>query len=323
MACYHPPTVWRSLHVNKSGKRSLVWDKSKPHLPGSEQKIKCQQCIGCRLDKSRMWAVRCMHESSYYDHNCFVTLTYRDEDLPPYGTLVKKHVSDFVKRLKTNVRNLYRIQDITAEQASDMAKAIRVYYCGEYGSKLGRPHYHIIIFGFDFFDKLFLRNHNGYPIYTSALLERTWKFGYSVVQNFDFEVAAYVARYIVDKVNGYMADEHYRVVDVETGELIQLQPEFNDMSRRPGIGRRWIDEHMKETYRDDFIVIKGVKMPVPKYYDRVYEIVDPLALESVKKQRVKAAKKHASNNTDDRLIVRETVKKSELKSILSRLSKFS
>ena len=37
--------------------------------------------VGCRLERSRQWAVRCMHEASLYDFNSFVTLTYNDENL--------------------------------------------------------------------------------------------------------------------------------------------------------------------------------------------------------------------------------------------------
>ncbi|WP_445236462.1 rolling circle replication-associated protein [Escherichia sp. E4385] len=70
--------------------------------------------------------------------------------------------------------------------------------CGEYGSKLERPHYHAIIFGYDFPDKT-LHKAGRFNLYRSSLLERCWTFGWSVVAAFSFESAAYVARYCVKK----------------------------------------------------------------------------------------------------------------------------
>jgi hypothetical protein len=98
--------------------------------------LPCGQCIGCRLAHSRDWATRCVHEAHMHDHNCFITLTYSPENLPEGGTLVRKHFTDFMKRL----RKALAVDDIS----------IRFFGCGEYGSKLERPHYHAIIFGYDF-----------------------------------------------------------------------------------------------------------------------------------------------------------------------------
>ena len=53
--------------------------------------LPCGQCIGCRLEYSRQWAIRCMHEASMYDDNCFITLTYDNDHLPSDGSLHKSH----------------------------------------------------------------------------------------------------------------------------------------------------------------------------------------------------------------------------------------
>ena len=52
--------------------------------------VKCGQCIGCRLERSRQWATRCMHEASLHDCNSFVTLTY-DEAHAPVDHTLQKH----------------------------------------------------------------------------------------------------------------------------------------------------------------------------------------------------------------------------------------
>jgi len=83
--CYHPLTGYWSKSVNASGKRSVVFNPKEGYVD-REVVVPCGQCIGCRLERSRQWAVRCVHESSLYDRNCFITLTYSDEYLPRDGS---------------------------------------------------------------------------------------------------------------------------------------------------------------------------------------------------------------------------------------------
>ena len=82
MACYHPITAYRSKAGRdpKTGKWPVVFNISQGYadMPIT---LPCQQCIGCRLERSRQWAIRCMHEASLYDKNCFLTLTYSDDYL--------------------------------------------------------------------------------------------------------------------------------------------------------------------------------------------------------------------------------------------------
>lgn len=125
--------------------------------------LPCGQCIGCRLAHSRDWATRCVHEAHMHDHNCFITLTYSPENLPEGGTLVRKHFTDFMKRL----RKALSVDDIS----------IRFFGCGEYGSKLERPHYHAIIFGYDFPDKT-LHKAGRFNLFRSSLLERCWTLAF-------------------------------------------------------------------------------------------------------------------------------------------------
>ena len=82
MPCYHPLKGYRSKFVNPdTGKRSVVFNPREGFydLP---QQVPCGQCIGCRLEYSRQWAMRCAHEASLYEDNCFITLTYNPDNLP-------------------------------------------------------------------------------------------------------------------------------------------------------------------------------------------------------------------------------------------------
>jgi hypothetical protein len=93
----------------------------------------------------------------------------------------------------------------------------RYYYCGEYGDKLGRPHYHLLIFGHEFEDQeLFKTNHGNDKLYTSPSLDKLWGKGYAVIGELTFQSAAYVARYIMKKITGSIAKQHYERIDEST-----------------------------------------------------------------------------------------------------------
>lgn len=217
--------------------------------------VPCGQCIGCRVERSRQWAVRLVHEGQTHQDNCFITLTYDDEHLPAGGTLVKKHFQDFLKRLRRRL---------------DPVK-IRFYHCGEYGEQLGRPHYHAILFGWDFPDKREIpgTRAKGNPEYTSALLADRWPYGNHSIGSLTFKSAQYVAKYCLKKINGDRAAEHYRRVDPDSGEIFDVEPEYATMSLKPGIGHTWLRHYVQETIHFDEVVCNGRSMKPPRYYDKL------------------------------------------------------
>ena len=121
MACYTPLKGYRSTELTKNGKRKIVFNRNHgfADLPVT---VPCGQCIGCRLERSRQWAIRCTHEASLWEKNCFITLTYNDENLPKDGSLDVTHFQKFMKRLRKK-----------------HGAGIRFYHCGEYGDKFGFP----------------------------------------------------------------------------------------------------------------------------------------------------------------------------------------
>ncbi len=280
MACFKPLSGWRAR-----GSGPVLFNKP-VDIWCTDIQVPCGQCIGCRLERSRQWASRCMHEASLHDDNCFITLTYDEDHLPHGGSLVKSDFQKFLKRFRKKCGPL------------------RFFHCGEYGSQLSRPHYHACIFGFDFPDKVLFKRQESGDIYTSHLLDSLWSFGFATVGALTFESAAYVARYVLKKVTGDDADSHYlRVSDF--GEAFQVEPEYVTMSRRPGIGRGWFERWSNEVYPSDEIVVRGHLSKPPRYYDDLQAIAEPCVFDVVKQRRVLAARERAFDNTPERLRVKE------------------
>lgn len=295
------------MHTNeKTGKRPLVF-KETEGAPLSRLDIPCGQCIGCRLERSRQWAIRCVHEASLHDDNAFITLTYNNENLPDNGGLVKKDFQTFMKRLRKSLSPI----------------KIKFFMCGEYGQDdnqptgLGRPHFHACIFGYSFPDRQLYAVRDEVRLYVSEELQRCWKKGFSTVGDVTFESAAYVARYVMKKITGDDAEDHYRKID-KSGSLSKVIPEYVTMSRGGregrGIAYDWWSEFKKDTEKD-FITVRGVKMKPPKYYDNLFSAEAEEVFEKIKKARIIRANMHKEDQTWDRLRVREQVKKNRIKSL--------
>ncbi|MNJ30706.1 hypothetical protein D3C77_253140 [compost metagenome] len=305
MACYHPITAWKSKHVNASGKRSLVFD-SALGIPFSKLQIPCGHCIGCRIDRSAMWATRMVHEQKYSPCSCFLTCTYSNEFLPEHGQLVPKHIKAFVKALNDKFGPELRAQ---------FGRGVRYVLCGEYGDELGRPHYHIALYGVDFSGdrKYYKKSGSGDDLFMSETATRLWGRGDVYIGSLTPQSAGYIARYVMKKVNGDRAVERYSRVDPVTGEWYMLTPEFIRMSNRPGIGRDFFDDPANgNMYERGGFPLRNKHgavrmMSIPKYYDMCLERVDPEKLARVKSKRVAQAKKRKADCTPERLAVREEV----------------
>lgn len=303
MPCYYPLRGFRQLFPNANGKFPLTGLKARSTQgvapPGTlAVDVSCGRCIGCRLEYSRKWAIRCMHEASLHADNCMITLTYDDFFLPEFGSLDKSVFPLFMKRLRKFTNG-----------------GVRVYYCGEYGDIGRRPHYHALLFGYDFPDKVLWKESGDIRTYTSDILHSLWPFGFSTVGSVTFDSAAYVARYVVKKVTGDMAKEHYTRLVPETGELVEIQPEFVGMSRRPGIGREWFIRFSSDVYPDDFVVSRGHKVKPPRYYDSMFELLDPVTMEALRLSRIEKGYEARDNSTLDRLKVREVVARAKLSNL--------
>lgn len=280
MACYRPLQAYRT----SSG--DLTFDARKGD---TDLKLPCGVCIGCRVARARSWSLRCVHESQCHERNSFVTLTYAEDRLPPGGSLRYRDFQLFMKRLRRQSR-----------------VPIRYFVCGEYGEKLSRPHYHACLFGYDFPDKRPVTYLGKPGAYRSDLLERLWTHGHTHLGTLNSRSAAYAARYVLKKVCGQRAADHYVSVDSD-GVVHKLVPEFARMSLRPGVGAIWFDRYGGSDLRHDYAVSEGKTFSVPKYYDRLLERIDPSELARRKEERELRAIPFASEGSPERLGVREAV----------------
>lgn len=296
MVCYKPIKGYYTKERTKTGKYAFTTNMALAQVD-RKLDIPCGQCLGCRLDRAKMWAVRCVHEASLHKQNCFITLTFNEKFYQP--SLDKRTFQLFLKRLR---------------RAHPHIK-IRFFHCAEYGEELSRPHHHAILFGFDFDDKELFDIRDGVKLYRSKTLESLWtdpttkeSYGFSTVGHVTYESASYVARYCLKKINGKKAQEHYLSCNLDTGECDSLLPEHITMSRRPGIARAWIDKFSNDIYSQDFVQLnERIKCKTPKYYDKIFDTLDPKTLEKIKLQRIIKAKERKGDATLERLEIREGI----------------
>lgn len=219
-----------------------------------------------------------------HDQSCFVTLTYAPENVPEHGTLKKRHVQLFMKRLRKY-----------------SGRRMRFFACGEYGEQTGRPHYHVVLFGFDFEDKAFWTKRGAHRVWRSELLEKCWPLGHSEIGSLNAESVKYVAGYVTKKWS--VVPQDYEVLDMATGEVVEKEREFALMSRRPGIGRFFYDQYKEQLARDGTVIDNGHEVRLPKYYEKQMESEFPQRLEELRKKRHAWIDK--KDRTDPRLAARE------------------
>lgn len=280
MPCFHPITAWYGRAFSqKTGRRSVVFRKELAYRPDEPFKINCLQCWGCRLDKSREWAIRCTHEASMHEENCFITLTYNDEFLPEWGDLCKEDFQKFMKRLRRHLSS----DEFYRDYPDWSSRHIKYYMCGEYGERYQRPHYHACIFGFNFPDRYHWMGQGKFALYRSPMLEYLWRdvksgkpLGCCAVGDVSFDSAAYVARYVMKKINGVMEEDYY-----------QGHPkEFTLMSRKPPIGKEFYDRYKSDMYPHGTVLLpNGSHVKTPAYYDKMYDLTNPGLYSRIKSER--------------------------------------
>lgn len=286
MPCYHP---WKAYQTSSG---EIIFSERGADIVRTLE-LPCRQCIGCRLERSRQWAVRCMHEAQMHEQNCFITLTYSNEHIADNQSLNYRDFQLFLKRLRKHFGG----------------KKIRFYMCGEYGETFTRPHFHACLFGIDMPDREPINKlASGSKIFESKILTKIWGKGHTTVGAVTFESAAYVARYVMKKVTGDLAQPHYTFVD-RWGEIHERTPEFNRMSLKPGIGANWLERFSKDVYPSDEVIANGHASKPPRYYDKIFEKNHPEIIEDIKYQRYLDSLDRKEDNTRERLEVREIVVK--------------
>ena len=279
MSCYHPLIGYRSDTIGDNGKKKVKIISLREDETIDDFKdvgaflIPCGHCIGCRLDYSRKWADRMMLELETAKKGIFVTLTYDNDHMhinegSSYGTLDKRDCQLFMKRLRKEYKN-----------------RIRFFLAGEYGETTLRPHYHAIIYGIRLSDisdcKHFGRNDLGQAYYISEEFQKIWSLGNVLLADVSWQTCAYVARYVVKKQLG----ENKKVYEER-----KVIPEFCLMSRRPGIGADYLERNPDcLDYKSINLSTPegGVKISIPKYYLKKYQMTNPLEYDKIMEERRK------------------------------------
>lgn len=260
---------------NPTGGRPIFgWEGVKQGLP--EIKLPCGKCPECCKDYYTMWATRGSRELAQWQSSLFITLTYDEENLPNDRSLHKEHVQNFIKRVKKRL-------------CSSKENPIRQIYCGEYGARTLRPHYHVILFNVDFEDKTkHYKSEQGHQVFTSELLTQLWGKGNAEFGFAQPESIAYLFKYILKKKT---RKEKRQPLTLELPEgIYDVAHEFIEASRNPGIGA-WMRD--SDSLKKGFLTVNGVKKKIPKYYLEYMKENDPDTYEKIKDARFDYASKKA------------------------------
>ena len=239
--------------------------------------VPCGKCILCKDKKSQDWSTRSFCETQTSDTPpIFITLTFNNDFLPRDG-LDKKHVQNFMKRLRIAL----------SRKGFDVR--LRYIVCGEYGRWTHRPHYHLVIWNFPVLDK----NDSNFNIYKqNQFIQKAWSFrcskvvydglsakhrfkklldgrvyhyayiGFSLTKPCDYKCTKYVTK--------YMRKECF----VPDGQ----KPTFFGASRRRGIGYAYLETYA-EWFRTNYHQLclrvtdkytgDELKAGLPSYYKRL------------------------------------------------------
>lgn len=222
--------------------------------------IPCGTCEVCKANQARLKGERAMAEASMHVKNEVINLTYNNENMPRNKagkpTLKYKDVQDFKKRLLKYWKQHYG------------AEGIKFLCASEYGENYGRPHYHMIMFNFETYDKYdWGESKKGSKQWRSPAIEKLWGKGHVTIGEVTPETIQYVANYCLKKFKGKQAKGYYEIMDIE--------PENVRGSNRNGLGSSFWGEH-KETYEQHgkcFLgTFSGVKtIHVNSYFDELIE----------------------------------------------------
>lgn len=211
-----------------------------------------------------------------YENNCFLTLTYNEENLTE-----KLHYPDaqkFIKDLRSHIfdeelklrypllktradrRQAHKTSPPESKKALNEKIRISAYVAGEYGDKRKRPHWHILLFNYRPIDlEPVYKNGRGDQVYTSPIIDKLWGKGFSEIGQVTLESAGYCARYASKKLSHGKDGEH----------------DYEPISRRStkhAIGKQWIEKYHSDVFSYGRLILPdGTPSSIPRYYEKWYK----------------------------------------------------
>lgn len=296
MPCFHPRKAL--LDWDDSEKKykvrflSSLGQYTSEHPFNRFVDIPCGKCIGCLEMRAKEWAKRCQLEARYYPGTTyFLTLTYDDDflDFVPAFSKIDPDCCSLVPTLR-KVHFIKFIRSLRYDRHYPQV-GLRFFGCGEYGPTFGRPHYHMILFNLKLptdpespADLQPILGQEGY--FKSSFIENHWKFGFHSIFPYEYATGKYIAKYLVKDSwtpNNDVVDER--------------EKPFLHMSRNPGIGRMYFEDHKEELLKYDSIAIPSENgaffTSMPDYYLRLirgndfdeYSMSDWLTLKTIRSYR--------------------------------------
>lgn len=284
------------------------------------QYIPCRHCVECKSRYAQEWSIRCYHEFQMREVGSFITLTI--DTMKAKDFLEEKNLRRYCKRCVKGNRYIKYPIDYTLCKGLllDWLKkfrdylykkyeiSIRYFGCGEYGEKdvSQRPHYHLLIFGYNFPDKIFYKNSDkGVPIYLSEELFKSWKYGICTVQDINHKACMYTAKYVMKKLSFKDAQSEFEEYYGREPEFLVMSkgncqsnrcPYINDIIKnckgikslrdlnnpyckfcnktRGGLGYDWFLKYKIDVLKIGYVVIDGIKYSIPKYYLNILKLTD-------------------------------------------------
>ena len=297
MICLNPITAYENP---EKGRPIFGWAGFSQGL--RELQLPCGKCASCIHNYYSYWATRGFYELLNWKQNWFVTFTYNDKHLPKNRSLSKKEFQKFVKKLKKQF-------------GSSKKNPVRQIYCGEYGEKTKRPHYHAIFFNLNLHDPSIDPDNvlvekrlsdQGHLCYTNKFLSNLWRKGDVEVSEATPATIAYLFKYVLKKKT---RKEKMKPLSIEhNGLTYDVAHEFIEASRNPGIGA-----HLRHSrsIRKGYLSVDGKIKALPKYFLEYLKNTDPRFYEELKNQRTDYAATRPKISRDEQSRINAVLKENQ------------
>ena len=262
--------------LTANGKRLLSPKYHPYYLDTPPIPVPCGKCVACLESRRREWIKRLALESTLHDSSSFITLTYDDKHLPSDGFASKSDVQRFLKRF----RHAGRDYDF-------FMPPFKYFIVCEYGSKHGRPHYHGLIFGIDFYSPEWhprLVSVDKYPRITSDVLASIWQNGFVLFDRLTMSNIQYVSKYVTK------TGDNWSLKSIGLADALFTQRaranSLNNVCARSGKVLSSQGESYYKTGRISIPTSHGfAQVRIPRFVDRLVERGNPQLYEFVKQSR--------------------------------------